>query len=533
MTEIRRVEGRPTIDYMARDHDSILAAMRSLIPDKLPEWTDYTSEADFGNVLLELFAHMGDILSYYQDRIANEAFLSTARTRRSVIQHLRLIGYELATAAPAAAVLTISLPSSATGQVTINRGDAFATRSERDRPSVRFEYNGAQPKPVDLGSLPVDTATDRKHFELPVEEGRLISDELLGESDGTPDQRFQLHHSPLILRSRGAAAGRADQDIALVTRVGEKPRVWVLRETLAFSHRTPTPAEAERGQRDYVIEIDDEDRATVIFGDGQLGAIPEKGAEVRATYRVGGGSVGNVAAGKIQTIVAAPQPLLGAKVTNAQPAVGGSGRETIERAVLHAPAVFRSMKRAVTAADYEALALDFRGVGKVRARASSWNTVRLHVAPAGGGLVSDVLRADLLLYFEDKRPISTRIEIAQVSYVVIHVTAEIGVLPYYSRADVERQVRSTAGAVLAFDSVDFAQPLFLSRFYEVIEAIDGVWYANVSEFRRADRPPDPSNPATKVDPTGVITLGEHELPTPSRDPGYEGGIRVVVKEGGF
>ena len=54
-------------------------------------------------MLLELFAHIGDILSYYQDRVANESFLGTARTRRSVIEHLRLIGYELGTAAPAAA----------------------------------------------------------------------------------------------------------------------------------------------------------------------------------------------------------------------------------------------------------------------------------------------------------------------------------------------------------------------------------------------------------------------------------------------
>ena len=54
----------------------------------------FTNEADFGNVLLQLFAHMGDILSYYQDRVANESFLGTARTRRSVIEHLRLIGYQ-------------------------------------------------------------------------------------------------------------------------------------------------------------------------------------------------------------------------------------------------------------------------------------------------------------------------------------------------------------------------------------------------------------------------------------------------------
>ena len=52
-------------------------------------------------VLIELLAYMADILSYYQDRIANEAFLSTAQERRSVIEHLRLIGYEMPGAAPA------------------------------------------------------------------------------------------------------------------------------------------------------------------------------------------------------------------------------------------------------------------------------------------------------------------------------------------------------------------------------------------------------------------------------------------------
>ncbi|MEU6036005.1 baseplate J/gp47 family protein [Actinomadura sp. NPDC047616] len=530
MTGIRRGDGLPSIDYTARDRDGLLAAMRALIPDKLPEWTGYTSEADFGNVLLELFAHMGDILGYYQDRVANEAFLGTARTRRGVIQHLRLIGYELSTAAPAVATVVVSLPSAAQGRVVIDRGVAFATRSGKDRPSVRFEYNDA-PKTVDLAGLPSD-ATGRKLLTLVVEEGRLVRDELLGVSDGSPGQRFALHHAPLILRSR-AATGRGPQDISLVTRLGGGTVDWRLRETLAFSHVTAAAGGTQQAQRDYVIEIDEDDRATVVFGDGLLGSIPDKGAEVRATYRVGGGAAGNVPAGAIGTIVAAPAPLLGAKVTNPEPAGNGADRESIERAVQHAPAIFRSQRRAVTAADYEALALDCPGVGKVRARPSSWNTVTLYVAPAGGGPVSDVLRADLLAYFEDRRPIATRIEIAAAAYVVIEVTAEIGVLPYYSRADVERNVRSAAGALLAFPAVDFAQRLFLSRFYEVIEAVDGVLYVNVSRFRRADRPADPDDPASQVDPTGVLALGEYELPVAPGDAAHEGGIQVIVKEGGF
>src|SRR5688500_9174459 len=195
MAEMRQVAGRPVIDYMARDYESLLQSMRDLIPEKLPEWRDHANEADFGNVLLELFAHMGDILSYYQDRVANESFLGTAQERRSVIQHLRLIGYTLSTAAPASATLTLSVPATVTDVTTVRRGDAFASTGQRDKPSVRFEYAREQPLTINWGELPPDPATNRKvYVGLPVEEGRLIKEEILGTSPGTSNQRYRLTH---------------------------------------------------------------------------------------------------------------------------------------------------------------------------------------------------------------------------------------------------------------------------------------------------------------------------------------------------
>src|SRR3954449_5771113 len=145
MAETSRGDGRPVVDYLARDYESLLRAMRERVPQKLPEWRDFANEADFGNVLLELFAHIGDILSFYQDRVANESFLGTARTRRSVIEHLRLIGYELGTAVPAAPALSLAVPATVTATVAVTRGDAFATSSQKDRPSVRFEYTREAP----------------------------------------------------------------------------------------------------------------------------------------------------------------------------------------------------------------------------------------------------------------------------------------------------------------------------------------------------------------------------------------------------
>ena len=393
MAEIKRVNGAHVIDYMARDYDSFLRSMQELIPDKLPEWTGYESEADFGKVLLQLFAHMGDILSYYQDRIANESFLGTAQTRRSIIHHLNLIGYRLATAAPASTKLLLVVPASFKENIEIKKGDAFATKSQKDSPSVRFEYTKEEPLIIEQGMLldfPIDNK--KKYYDgIPVEEGRLIKEEIVGVSYGTPNQRFTLIHPRLILRSLGLGQ-EIQRDIIL--KVGEEVKPWNMQETLAFSRDQ---------QPDYIIEIDEDDRATVVFGDGDFGAIPPKGAVIKATYRVGGGKLGNVGANKIQTIVDAPQiALMGGKVTNPAPATGGAERESIDHAVSHAPVVFRSRKRAVTADDYEALALNFKGVGKVRAEGASFNTVTLYVAPEGGGYVSDVLVKNLLAYFEDK-----------------------------------------------------------------------------------------------------------------------------------
>jgi Baseplate J-like protein len=512
MADLHDVEGRPAIDYTARDYDSILRALQDRAPELLPAWRDAGSEADFGNVLLQLFAHMGDVLGYYQDRIANESFLSTARTRRSVIDHLRLIGYELATAAPAAATLAVTVPARATGLIRIRRGAAFATRSERDRPSVRFEYNGAHDLDVDLGRIDPDLGGDTKNFMLDVEEGRLVDRELLGTADGAPGRRFTLLHAPPILRSRDA--------LRIVTQVGAGPDVvWTVQETLAFSSADAT---------DCVVEIDDEDRATVVFGDGVLGAKPERGALLYATYRVGGGAAGNVGTNTINTIADVPElSLLGARVTNPAAAVGGSDREPIDHAIRHAPAVFRSLHRAVTAADYEALALTVPGVGKVQARAGNWNTVRLHVAPAGGGaFVSDVLRRALLEHFEALRPVSTQIDVVQVAYVDVRVTATIGLVPYFTPEAVLREVRNAAAAVLAFDAVRFGQQVYLSRFYEVIEAVEGVLYANVTEFRRGDAPPG----APAIETSGVISIDGQELPRAPLGDGYDGAIRLVTPQ---
>jgi hypothetical protein len=518
MAELVRRDGKPVIDYTGRDYTRVLEALREQVPQKLPEWKDFENEADFGNVMLELFAYVADILSYYQDRVANESFLSTAVTRRSVIEHLRLIGYRMRTAAPAATTLTITIPADVAvpnPPVTIRRGAAFATKSLPNKPSIRFEYAREADLQLDFKPDP-DAHEGPKLATVPVEEGRLIAEEILGTSDGTPDQRYQLIHRGLIFRPTGGQ-DQSGRDVILVTSADPNP--WVYRDTLAFS---------KPEDHDFTIDIDENDQATIVFGDANFGAIPPGGATITVSYRVGGGLAGNTGPGTIVSIVDAQElAILGAKVTNLTAATGGADRENIERAVQHAPAVFRSHQRAVTTNDYEELARSYDGVGKVRATATGWNTVTLYVAPSGfvaptddRRIVSDTLALGLKRFLEDKRMLTQIIDVQDVQAVPIFVTAQVGIESYFVREDVIAAIERAAGDLLAFDNVDFGETIYLSRFYDRIQSTPGVRFTNITQFALNET-------QITVQASGLISLGPNQIPVPPLVTAYASGIKVV------
>jgi hypothetical protein len=84
----------PEINYLARDFASFRRLMVDYITMHVPDWTEQ-NPADLGNVLVEVLAYAADYMSYYQDAIATEAYLGTARQRRSVRRHVRLLDYHL------------------------------------------------------------------------------------------------------------------------------------------------------------------------------------------------------------------------------------------------------------------------------------------------------------------------------------------------------------------------------------------------------------------------------------------------------
>jgi len=117
-------DATPGIDYLAKDY----AGFRQLILDRIalldPAWTE-RHISDIGIALVELLAYVGDYLSYYQDAVATEAYISTARRRISVRRHARLVGYRLGEGCNARALVTITVGR----DLDLDRADlSFITR---------------------------------------------------------------------------------------------------------------------------------------------------------------------------------------------------------------------------------------------------------------------------------------------------------------------------------------------------------------------------------------------------------------------
>ena len=95
-SEIRPVESlqEPLIDYLAKDYSSFRQLMLDRLAVTMPEWQD-RNQSDLGMVLVDVMAYTADHLSYFQDAVATEAYLGTARKRTSIRRHSRALDYQM------------------------------------------------------------------------------------------------------------------------------------------------------------------------------------------------------------------------------------------------------------------------------------------------------------------------------------------------------------------------------------------------------------------------------------------------------
>jgi predicted phage baseplate assembly protein len=139
---IDNLPGLPAIGYRTGTHTRFKASMlaRLAAPGVLARLRTRDDD-DFSVALLDAWATLADVLSFYQERIANEGYLRTATERRSVLELARAIGYEPrpGTAAGATLAFTLDAAPGAPTRITIPSGVAVRSLPDPGETAQMFE----------------------------------------------------------------------------------------------------------------------------------------------------------------------------------------------------------------------------------------------------------------------------------------------------------------------------------------------------------------------------------------------------------
>jgi hypothetical protein len=298
--------------------------------------------------------------------------------------------------------------------------------------------------------------------------------EVLGSGDASASfQRFTLKGSPLTyVPSQDSPTGAVT---TLTVRVND----------LEWHERRDLYGLGPR-DRDYVVTIDDEGKATVEFGDGTTGArLPSGGENVRAQYRVGTGLAGMVKAGQLMLL---SNPPLGVKrVTNPFQATGASDPEAGDAARDHAPLTVRTLDRTVSLDDFEDFAAAFAGIGKAQASrlwSGEQQLIVLTLAAADGTPLdpSSVAFSNLAKALTAAGEPRRQVRLVPFVPRPFQVSARLVVDPDHLASTVVAQAAGMLGDVLAFARRAFAQPVARSEIEAALQSVDGVVAVDLLEL---------------------------------------------------
>jgi hypothetical protein len=403
---------------------------------------------------------------------------------------------------------------------------------------IEWRADDALPFPLCLwtvGGKPVSVA--RGNVVL-ADYGRTIENETLPAQPDTGRYRPVLDSGPLTQAAStfDPAASAASAFIWQASDV--RPAITVIEQGHADQPYTVQRDLLNSGPfaRDFVAEVDDSGRAQLRFGDGVLGVELPPGAQLLATYRVGNGTAGNIGADAIAHVVTSQDGFTG--VRNPLPAEGGTDPEPIGNVKLYAPQAFRTEERAVTEADYAAVAGRHPEVQKAAATlrwTGSWYTVFVTVDRRGGRPVDAAFKSAMTSFLDHYRLAGYDVEIESPRFVSLDIALTICVMPGYLQSSVEVALTGAFSSANFFnpDNFTFGQPLYLSQLVATALSVPGVMAVDTTD-KEPNRFQRQGSARQPMPPDGELRFDRLEIPQVLSDPSRPEGGRIQFSfEGGL
>lgn len=337
-------------------------------------------------------------------------------------------------------------------------------------------------------------------------------EEVLWSSTGEKYQQFYLSQRPILPEPEPEIWVRemdnpSDQDVEkkqkkLGKEVREEPDKTgeVKRSAKALWmrwHKVENFFNSGPKSRHYTLNYQ---TGVIRFGDGQHGRIPPQGKKnIRCQkYYMGGGRRGNAGIGTITELVKKIDDVE-SSVFNFVPAEGGHDAESVEEAKLRGPSVLKHGYRAVTEEDFEALAQEASGrVARVKCVPSAPGEVTVIIVPKGRKsklLPSAQLCRQVKDYLDQRRLITTKVNVVKPNYVEMPISAKVALMKEYAGRSEELRAKMITKIKDFFHPLrggpgskpsgwEFGRNVHVSEVYFLLEDMDEIDYvesASLSE----------------------------------------------------
>lgn len=418
------------LNYTNQDFWSMKSRLIDYIQQNFStEFSDFV-ESSLAIMLIENWAFLADTLSFKMDQIANEIFIDTVTELDNAFRLAKLVGFHPQPPIAAASMWTASLNNILNTDVVVPAPFPITVNSGGTAITIELFPADADNNPIfnqDI-VIPAGNAANASIVGL---EGKTQT--LSTTGTGAVAQTVILVNNPVIF----------DSIQVVVDGV-----LW--QQVEYFTDSQP--------RREYRVEFDSTYTAYVIFGNNRAGLIPSSGSSITVIYRTGGGQVGNIISGSVQTQTSVQVPGLNFVVPVAlrnytQGQFGYNG-DTITDIRNKLPAWARAQNRAVTGLDYKTLcdqfATPYQGqIGKstavLRNYGCSGNIIDIFVLALDGPdkltQATDQLKVELNTYLETVKMFTDFVCIRDGQIIMVDTNLDITLDRLYRKFEDELRIK--------------------------------------------------------------------------------------------
>ena len=437
----------PWLTPFQRSYNDIKAKLIQSLNERVPEITDM-SEGNIFILTLSIFAGIAEVIHYYIDGMAREAFLPTCRRYSSLYKHAKLVDYHIKSAIPSSVDLTVYMQD----------GSPFPVDIQVPQNTVFNSKDGKQW--ITTRNITIEKGTYT--YKVPVVQKEAVEEVELGT--------YTSHNTIITLGD--LPSDKKYVEGSMVLTVGGE--AWTLVDTFAYS---------SPGDKVYKIELDTTLTPYLVFGDGQFGKKPSIGSLIKGQYYLTYGSSGNIPSNQFEQV---PEVMTnvtsGLTLTNTIAATGGSDYEDFDTLKGHIPLSIKTLGVAIPREDYEAIAMLINGVDKAYCNYICGKYVEIYITPDGGSEASTELINNVKQRMESSKVLTTRVSVYSTHAAKVYLSAEITGKKSFKSIDISNQVKKALLDAYNYQNSDINKPVRQSDLYALMDNQPMVDFLTITEL---------------------------------------------------